>query len=128
MYQSGTRLLLLPAAFVLVASVTGCTGTRSDPSTSPAPGTAGTSSRRAVLELPVSESYERAVAQGTRTHAGAPGPKYWQQWADYKLEAELNPISKRVVGKGTITAKSTCSYSITSSLRDPGITPTCLGR
>jgi len=32
-----------------------------------------------------------------------PGPKYWQQWADYRLEAELNPVSKRLTGKGKIT-------------------------
>ncbi|HEY9014850.1 MAG TPA: hypothetical protein VIM84_07295, partial [Gemmatimonadales bacterium] len=30
-------------------------------------------------------------------------PKYWQQWADYRLEAELNPVSKRLTGKGSIT-------------------------
>ncbi|HYF38119.1 MAG TPA: hypothetical protein VD930_00430, partial [Gemmatimonadales bacterium] len=103
MYRSGTRRparLALTLSFGLIA---GCAGTRSDPSTSPTPGTPGTSARRGVLEIPLSESHERAVAQGTRTHAGRPGPRYWQQWADYKLEAELNPVSKRVTGKGTIT-------------------------
>src|ERR671914_680564 len=103
MYQSGTRPLPFPSILLLFGFVTACAGTRSDPSTSPAPETAGTSSRRGVLELPISESYEHAVAQGTRTRAGAPGAKYWQQWADYKLEAELNPIAKRLTGKGTIT-------------------------
>jgi hypothetical protein len=51
----------------------------------------------------VFEAFDRAVAQGTRTRTGAPGPKYWQQWADYRLEAELNPVSKRLTGKGKIT-------------------------
>jgi hypothetical protein len=55
------------------------------------------------MEVPLSDSYERAVAGGTRTHTGAPGPRYWQQWADYRLEAELNPVSKRLTGKGTVT-------------------------
>jgi hypothetical protein len=32
-----------------------------------------------------------------------PGPRYWQQWADYRLQAELNPVSKRLNGKGTVT-------------------------
>ena len=103
MYQSGTRSLPSLSVLLLFGFVTACAGTRSDPRTSPSPGTAGTSSRRAVLEVPISESYERAVAQGTRTRAGAPGPQYWQQWADYRLEAELNPIAKRLTGKGTIT-------------------------
>jgi hypothetical protein len=51
----------------------------------------------------VFEAFDRAVAQGTRTRTGAPGPRYWQQWADYRLEAELNPVSKRLTGKGRIT-------------------------
>ncbi|HEX2249283.1 MAG TPA: M1 family metallopeptidase [Gemmatimonadales bacterium] len=55
------------------------------------------------MELPVSEAHERAVAAGTRTHTGAPGPRYWQQWSDYRLEAELNPVSKRLTGKGSVT-------------------------
>jgi hypothetical protein len=80
-----------------------CSSGRTSTNPSPTPGTAGTASRRGVLEMPLSESYERAVEQGTRTHRGAPGPRYWQQWADYRLEAELNPISKRLSGKGRIT-------------------------
>ena len=55
------------------------------------------------MELPVSEAFDRAVARGTRTRTGAPGPRYWQQWTDYHLEAELNPISKRLTGQGTVT-------------------------
>jgi hypothetical protein len=55
------------------------------------------------VELPISDAYGRAIQQGTRTPSGAPGPRYWQQWADYRLEAELNPISKRLTGKGRIT-------------------------
>jgi len=55
------------------------------------------------MELPASAAYDRALVAGTRTPPGAPGPRYWQQWADYKLEAELNPISKRLTGKGSIT-------------------------
>jgi hypothetical protein len=80
-----------------------CSSGRSGPSTAPSPGTVGTTSRRGAMELPLSDSYERAVAGGTRTRAGAPGPRYWQQWADYRLEAELNPVSKRLTGKGTVT-------------------------
>jgi hypothetical protein len=49
------------------------------------------------------ESFERAVANGTRTRKGSPGPRYWQQWADYRLTADLNPVSKRLSGTGTIT-------------------------
>jgi Peptidase family M1 domain len=55
------------------------------------------------MELPRSEAYDRAIAQGTRTRTGTPGPRYWQQWADYRLEAELNPVSKRLTAKGSVT-------------------------
>ena len=43
------------------------------------------------------------MSRGTRTKSGAPGPKYWQQWTDYRLQAELNPISKRLTGQGSLT-------------------------
>jgi hypothetical protein len=54
------------------------------------------------MTVPTLEGYELAVGRGTRTRTGAPGPHYWQQWADYTLQAELNPVSKRMTGKGTI--------------------------
>ena len=38
-----------------------------------------------------------------RTASGAPGPKYWQQRADYKIEAELDDENQRLTGKETIT-------------------------
>ena len=44
----------------------------------------------------------RALAKGTRARSGAPGPRYWQQWADYRLAAELNPTSKRLAGTAAI--------------------------
>jgi hypothetical protein len=82
-----------------------CSGGRSAPVTTAAPattrGTDGTAATRAMTVPPL-ESFELAVNRGTRTRTGAPGPKYWQQWANYKLEAELNPVSKRLTGSGTI--------------------------
>jgi hypothetical protein len=42
------------------------------------------------------------VERGTRTRTGRPGPAYWQQWAEYRLEAELDPASKRLTGRGTV--------------------------
>ena len=35
------------------------------------------------MDVPNSGVLGRAVSLGTRTHTGEPGPKYWQQWADY---------------------------------------------
>ena len=99
MYQLGTRSSLVLATVVAITA--GCSSGRSEPKTAPSPG-AGATERRGAMAVPISDSWERAVSRGTRTHTGEPGPKYWQQWADYRLEAELNPVSKRLTGKGTV--------------------------
>jgi peptidase M1-like protein len=83
--------------------ITACSGGRTPPTTAPSPNGEGVTAKAGALAVPIFEAYEHAVTQGTRTRTGAPGPRYWQQWADYRLEAELNPISKRITGKGTIT-------------------------
>lgn len=38
-----------------------------------------------------------------RTASGAPGPKYWQQRADYNIKAELDEKNHRLTGQETIT-------------------------
>lgn len=38
-----------------------------------------------------------------RTGSGAPGPKYWQQRADYVINAELNDENQSITGAETIT-------------------------
>ena len=99
--RAPTRRSSLAGLFFITA-VSACSGGRSSsPVTAASPGTAG--SVASGLRLPASEAFERAITRGTRTRTGAPGPQYWQQWTDYRLEAELNPISKRLEGKGKLT-------------------------
>ena len=38
-----------------------------------------------------------------RSGSGAPGPKYWQQRADYVINAELNDVNASLTGSETIT-------------------------
>ncbi len=38
-----------------------------------------------------------------RSASGAPGPKYWQQRADYVIDAELHDDTQRITGAETIT-------------------------
>ena len=38
-----------------------------------------------------------------RTGSGAPGPAYWQQRADYAIEAELDPVTRILRGRERIT-------------------------
>ena len=46
--------------------------------------------------------FDQAIARSTRTTTGVPGPNYWQQYATYRLEAELNPVLKRLTGRGRV--------------------------
>ena len=38
-----------------------------------------------------------------RTASGAPGPKYWQQRADYNIKAELDEANLKLKGSETVT-------------------------
>ena len=49
-----------------------------------------------------SSAFSRAVASGTRTRTGNPGPKYWQQRASYYIEAKLDPAASRLTGRETV--------------------------
>ncbi len=40
---------------------------------------------------------------GFRTASGAPGPQYWQQRADYEIDAELDDVNQRLIGSASIT-------------------------
>ncbi len=89
------------AGLIFLVTALGCGGGRRPaPVTAGGPGGATTAS---AIELPADAAFNRAVNRGTRTLRGAPGPKYWQQWTDYQLQAELNPTSKRLTGQGTLT-------------------------
>ncbi|MFQ5689525.1 MAG: M1 family metallopeptidase [Gemmatimonadota bacterium] len=69
----------------------------------PAPAPPGSPGARPI-PYPVTPppGYERAVARGTRSAGGAPGPAYWQQWSDYSLRAKVYPRRKRLEGSARI--------------------------
>jgi hypothetical protein len=56
------------------------------------------------IPYPVFESnaFARAVANGTRTRSGEPGPGYWQQFARYHIDAELVPATSQINGRETV--------------------------
>jgi len=49
-----------------------------------------------------SPQFEAAIAKGTRTTTGLPGPNYWTNTANYVMETELDPVSKLITGTSTI--------------------------
>ena len=68
------------------------------------PSLSATSPAERPRPYPVFETrdFTRAVERGTRTRSGAPGARYWQQYARYRLEAELEPASRRITGRGQV--------------------------
>lgn len=53
--------------------------------------------------LPIPSNIQKLYASGTRTEDGRPGPKYWQNTADYDIAAILNPSTLLLKGAETIT-------------------------
>ena len=48
--------------------------------------------------LPVPQLIQKAYNAGTRDISGKPGPKYWQNTADYDLQIKFNPATREVTG------------------------------
>lgn len=87
-------------ALIAAALLAGCGA----PSSGPAP-LEGPVRIERPIPYPVTPpaEYQRAVTAGTRTAAGAPGPRYWQNRADYAIRARVIPDRKRLEGSETIT-------------------------
>jgi len=93
----------LPWALAIVAA---CSA--GAPATAPAPAPVRAAAQPATTTIPpafrleIPAAFSRAVERGTRTTTGIPGPNYWQQYATYRLQAELNPVLKRITGRGRV--------------------------
>ena len=79
------------AAAAPAATTTGTEGMRTFRATRPRP-----------YPVPEDTGFRRAVALGTRTRTGEPGPRYWQQHAEYRLRASLDSATRRLAGTGTV--------------------------
>jgi hypothetical protein len=60
---------------------------------------------RRVVPYPIDvpPSFAAAIANGTRTATGRPGPRYWTDHARYRLDAELDPQAARLTARATMT-------------------------
>jgi hypothetical protein len=52
--------------------------------------------------VPESRAFALAVDRGTRTRTGIPGPNYWQQFARYRIDAELVPTTSQITGRESV--------------------------
>src|SRR5512146_85865 len=57
----------------------------------------------APLQLVSPPFFDSAVASGTRSRTGAPGPRYWQNSADYEITAQITPADSLLRGSERIT-------------------------
>ncbi|HEU0079010.1 MAG TPA: M1 family metallopeptidase [Longimicrobiaceae bacterium] len=102
------------AAAALLVLLPGCAAPRSAPvparigiaAEEPAALAAGTPERPVPAAVVPSAGFQQAVAEGTRTATGAPGPRYWSQWADYRLTVSLDTGRKRLSGTARITYRN----------------------
>jgi hypothetical protein len=102
----------LGAAAALLVLLPGCAAPRSAPVPTrigiapagpPAALASGAPQRPVPSAVVAPAGFQQAVAAGTRTATGAPGPRYWSQWADYRLTASLDTQRKRLSGTARIT-------------------------
>jgi hypothetical protein len=54
-------------------------------------------------DLYIPRNIQKAYKMNTRSMDGKPGPKYWQNRADYSIHIEFDPVTRILQGKETIT-------------------------
>src|SRR6476646_10075789 len=62
--------------------------------------------------LPVPLNLQATFAKGTRSADGQPGPKYWQNSADYDLKVSFDPGTRLVKGTADITYRNNSPDSL----------------
>lgn len=58
-------------------------------------------------------SYQTAVESQTRTDEGAPGENYWQNYAYYALQAEIEPETNMLYGTSQVTYQNNSQHTLT---------------
>jgi hypothetical protein len=95
---------------------------------------AAQSREQIVLERPVPgpvvppEVYQRALANGTRTPSGHPGPDYWRLGLEYEIDAKLDPRTGLLTAVEDIFVENTSPDELTElvlhlhqNLHAPGV-------
>ena len=63
-------------------------------------------------QLPVPRNIQAAYAKGTRAESGLPGPRYWQNTADYNLKVSFDPTTRLIQGTVEITYRNNSPDSL----------------
>ena len=71
------------------------------------------SQKRAIRkEIPLTNSIQRALKEGTRDFTGKPGKNYWQLETDYDIDVSLNPNTQTLSGKESILIHNNSSTEL----------------
>ncbi|MBK5188978.1 MAG: hypothetical protein JJD97_12100, partial [Gemmatimonadaceae bacterium] len=54
-------------------------------------------------EVNIPPAFARAIANGTRTRTGEPGPRNWVQHARYAIDASIDPATNTLTGRERVT-------------------------
>lgn len=65
-------------------------------------------------DLPISPMLRQAFVAGTRDSNGRPGPRYWQLWADYTIEARLDPATATITGRERVVIHNTSDSALST--------------
>ena len=96
-----------PTFVVLLTAACASRGASGPPVETPTTATAAPALERPIpYPVDIPASYLTAVERGTRTADGAPGPGYWQQWAEYDLAVRLDTERRRLDGSTTIAYRN----------------------
>jgi peptidase M1-like protein len=97
--ERSSRQVVAVAAWLLSACASAPRQAPADAAPAPDVG-----ARERPIPYPVFETvdFRRAVERGTRTRTGRPGPRHWTQYAQYAIQATLDPAAKRLTGRETI--------------------------
>lgn len=92
-----------PLVFVLSPLLPVLAAQAAPPTTTNASPPAVTNARVVPYPIDLPDEFAAAIAAGTRTANGRPGPKHWTNYARYRLEVELDPATARLTGKAALT-------------------------
>lgn len=96
MPEASIHRFVLLAAIVTLSAPMAASAQRRQPA---APVTEARANRRSIPgAVTVPPSFTRAIANGTRTRTGEPGPRNWVQHARYWIDASIDPATNTLTG------------------------------
>lgn len=80
----------------------------------PPPSAMALPERAGTPEVNTPRFYQDALARGTRSESGAPGPAYWQNRVSYRIRAELDPENALLRGTEEIVFRNESPVTLPS--------------